>query len=392
VAVQVALALVLLVSSGLMVRSFWQLRGVDPGFDSRGVLTLRLDLPDADYRDAPAVFRFIDQLLERVRALPGVVSAASVDSLPLGGSDSSTGYTFEDFPQPPGQVMSMIGDGFVSPGYFHALGIPVIAGRAFTRQDVDPAVKAVVVSHGLAEHLWPGKSPLGHRLALGASDKPDWRTIVGVVGDVRVRAMANQPEQRVYYPMLRVSGTNEIQISHGFSLVVKSHGDPSRLIGPIRESVRSLDPNLALSDVRPLRDLEARSIVRTTFTMLLLVIAAAVALLLGAVGIYGVISYVVGQRTREIGVRMALGARREEISRLVLREGLGIILAGVAVGLVAALAATRLMSSLLYGVSPTDPWTFAAVPLLLVAVALLATWAPAQRASSVEPLEAIRHE
>jgi putative ABC transport system permease protein len=392
VAVQVALALVLLVSSGLMLRSFWQLRGVDPGFDPRGVLTLRLDLPAADYRDAPAVHRFIDQLLERVRALPGVVGAASVDSLPLGSHDSSTGYTFEDFPRPPGQVLSMMSDGFVSPGYFQTLGIPVIAGRAFTRQDVDPGVRPVLVSRSLAERLWPGKSPLGRRLAVGASDQPEWRTIVGVVGDVRVRGLAETPVPRVYYPMLRASGKNEIFIPYGFSLVVRGQGDPSRLVAPVRAAVRSLDPNLPLSDVRPLTDLAARSIVRTTFTMLLLVVAAAVALLLGAVGIYGVISYVVGKRTREIGVRMALGARREDISRMVLREGLGVLLAGVAAGLVAALAATRLMRSLLYGVSPTDSLTFAAVPLLLVAVALLASWVPAQRASAVEPLEAIRHE
>jgi predicted permease len=391
VAVQVALALVLLVSSGLMVRSFWRLRGVDPGFDPRGVLTLRLDLPDADYRDPPAVFRFTDQLLDRVRALPGVAGAASVDALPMGGTDSSTGYVVEDFPQPPGQVLSMVSDGFVSPGYFQAMGIPVIAGRAFARQDVDPAAKVVLVSRALAERLWPGKSPLGKRLAVGASSAPDWRTIIGVVGDVRVRGMAEPPQQRVYYPMLRAVDRG-IWIPHGFSLVVKGKGDPARLAGPVREAVRSLDPNLAISDVRSLRELETRAIVRTTFTMLLLVIAAAVALLLGAVGIYGVISYVVSQRTREIGVRMALGARRQEISRMVLRDGLWIILAGVAAGLVAALAATRLLASLLYGVSPTDPWTFAAVPLLLVAVALLASWAPAQRASSVEPLEAIRHE
>jgi predicted permease len=391
VVVQVALALVLLVSSGLMVKSFWRLRGTDPGFDPRGVLTVRLDLPAAEYRDAPAVYRFTYQLLERVRALPGVVSAASVDSLPLGGSDSSTGYVVEDFPQPPGQVMAMIGDGFVSPGYFQALGVPVIAGRAFTRRDVDPGVKEVVVSRGLAERLWPGRSPLGKRLAVGASDAPDWYTIIGVVGDVRVRAVERKPEERVYYPMLRASG-KEISIPHGFSLVVKGRGDPTRLVGPVREAVHALDPNLAVSDVRPLQELTARSIVRTTFTMLLLAIAAAVALLLGAVGIYAVISYVVSQRAREIGVRMALGARREDISRMVLREGLGIILAGVVIGLAGALAATRLMLALLYGVSPTDPGTFAAVPVLLAAVALLASWVPAQRAAAVEPLESIRHE
>jgi predicted permease len=392
VAVQVALALVLLIGSGLMVRSFWLLRGVDPGFDPRGVLTLRLNLPAADYRDAPAVFRFTEQLLERVRALPGVVSAASVYPLPLGGSDSSSGYTFEDFPRPPGQVLSMMSDGFVSPDYFRALGIPVITGRTFTRQDADPGTKPVMISHALAERLWPGRSPIGHRLAAGSSNTPEWRTIIGVVGDVHIQGMEQKPEQRVYYPMLRASGKSDTWIPHGFSLVIKSQGDPTLLAGPVREAIRSLDPNLPLSDVRSMRELETRSIVRTTFTMLLLAIAAAVALLLGTVGIYGVISYVVGQRTREIGVRMALGARREEISRMVLREGLGIILAGVAAGLAAALAATRLMAALLYGVSPTDPWTFAAVPLLLVAVALLASWVPAQRASSVDPLEAIRHE
>lgn len=391
VAAQVALALVLLICSGLMVRSFWRLRGVQPGFDPRGVLTLRLDLPEAGYRDAPAILRFTDQLLERARAVPGVTSAAVVNTLPLGGSDSSTGYVIEGFPPSPDKLPPLLNEAFVSPSYFQTLGIPVLAGRTFESLVAHPETREVMVSRGLAEHFWPGKSPLGKRLAVSGNDKPAWYTIVGVAGDVHVRGLETPPEERVYYPMARISG-DSAWAPRDFSLAVKGPGDPGRLVGPVRETIRALDPNLALSEVHPLEELTARSIQGTTYTMLLLAVAAAVALLLGAVGIYGVISYVVSQRTREIGVRMALGAKRDDISLLVLREGLAITLAGVVVGLVCALAVTRLMLALLFGVSPTDPGTFAAVAVLLVAVALLASWLPASRAAAVEPLEAIRYE
>ncbi|HEX9945014.1 MAG TPA: ABC transporter permease [Thermoanaerobaculia bacterium] len=396
VVIQVALALVLLVTSGLMVKSFWRLRNVDPGFDPRGVLTLRLNLPEAEYRDVFATARFVRQLLERVRAAPGVASAGTITSLPLSGSNSNSGYSFEDFPLAPDQVPPILGTRFVSPGYFDAMGIPLIEGRVFDR--IDPARRSneVVVSQALAERFWPGKSALGKRLTQGLpGEERQWCTIVGVVGSVRDIGLEEKPYESVYFPVLRPApGPDERSewVPRSFSLVVKGRVDPAALVAPVRQAIWSIDPNLPLAQVRPLQEVVARSMARTSFTMLLLVIAAAVALLLGAVGIYGVISYVVSQRTQEIGVRMALGAGRRDISRMVLREGLGITLLGIAIGLAGAIALTRLMLALLFDVSPTDPATFAAVPVLLAAVALLASWMPARRAAAVEPLEAIRYE
>jgi len=392
VVAQVALALVLLVSSGLMVRSFWRLRGVDPGFNPDGVLTFQLDLPRSDYPDSAAVIRFVDRLRERVRGLSGVTGVDSVFPLPLGGSDTNSGYTFEDHPLAPGQVPPILANSFVTPSYFKTLGIPLIEGRSFERVDPTLKTREVVVSRSVAERFWPGRSPLGKRIANGlANGKAPWYTVVGVVGDVHVRGLDQKPIETVYFAMGRSSETESFT-PRGVSLVVKTAGDPRSLGSPIRGIVRELDPNLPVSRIRPLKEVAASSMARVSFTMFLLALAAVVALLLGAVGIYGVISYVVSQRTREIGVRMALGAGRNDISRMVLREGLGITLLGIAIGLAAALAVTRLMLALLFGVSPTDPATLAAVPVLLAGVALLASWMPARRAASVEPLEAIRYE
>ncbi|HSS50441.1 MAG TPA: ABC transporter permease [Thermoanaerobaculia bacterium] len=390
VAAQVAVALVLLVGSGLMVKSFWRLRNVDPGFEPRGVLTLRLDLPAAVYRDTPATLRFVQQLVERVRSLPGVTAAGTIYPLPLAGGSSSSGYWIEDFPLRPDQVWPQLGTRFVTPGAFAALGIPLLRGRIFDRLDPARPSTDVVVSQALAERFWPGRNPLGKRLTVDLPGKGTWYTIVGVVGNVHDHSLEDKPAQSVYFPMVRRS--EHEWAPRSFSLAVKGRINPRALVAPVRGVVRSLDPNLALAQVRPLSEVVERSMARTSFTMLLLVLAGAVALLLGSVGIYGVITYVVSQRTREIGVRMALGARRVDISRMVLREGLGITLLGIVIGLAGALALTRLMVALLYGVSPTDLPTFAAVPVMLAAVALLASWLPARRAAAVEPLEAIRYE
>jgi putative ABC transport system permease protein len=394
--IQMALALVLLVGSGLMVKSFWRLKNVDPGFDPRGVLTVRLNLPEAEYKDAYANARFLQQLLEKVRALPEVVSAGTVTDLPLGGGNSSSGYAFEDFPLKPDEVPPILGTRFVSPGYFEALGIPVIEGRAFDR--IDPARRSseVVVSEALARRFWPGRSALGKRLQQGLGKGKSWYTIAGVVGSVRDNGLDDKPRESVYFPVLRTLSEEAREeaewVPRSFCLVVKGRVDPASLTARVRQAVWSIDPNLPLAQVLPMPEVVARSMARTSFTMLLLVIAAAVALLLGTVGIYGVISYVVSQRTREIGVRMALGAARRDISRMVLREGAVITLVGIGIGLAGALALTRLMLALLYDVSPTDPATFAVVPVMLAAVALFASWMPARRAAAVEPLEAIRYE
>jgi predicted permease len=395
VAAQVALALILLIASGLMIKSFQKLRGVAPGFDPSGVLTLRLSLPEAEYPDSPATARFVQQLLERLNAVPGVTSAGTVNLLPLAGGGSNSGHVIEDHPLPPDTVPPILGTRFASPGYFEAMGIPVLEGQSFERIDPSRRSDRVLVSKAVADRFWPGQSALGKRLTHGdATGDVRWYTVAGVVGSVRDNGLHEEPMEAVYYPVLRLppSEGDPEWVPRDFTLAVRGRVDPLSLAKPVREAVWSLDPNLPLSQVRTLEDVVARSTARTTFTMLLLLIAAAVALLLGAVGLYGVISYVVSQRTREIGVRMALGAHRADISRMVLREGLGVTLAGIAVGLAGALALTRLMTALLYGVSPTDVATFVAVPVLLAAVALLASFIPARRAAAIDPLEAIRAE
>jgi putative ABC transport system permease protein len=390
VVAQVALALVLLISSGLMVKSFQHLRQVDPGFDPRGVLTLRLDLPNASYPDAAAILRFTERLLAQAAALPGVASAATVRSLPLTGGETTAVYGIEDFPVAPGQAPQAFSITYVTPGYFHALGIPVL-GRVFDGSGPPAGEAEILVSRSLAERYWKGRSAIGRRLSGGTGNGVVWYRIIGIAGDVHGRDLMKPPEDRIYRSALRLAHKYG-EAPWTFSLVVKSRTAPSLLVKPLRQVVRALDPNLPVSELQPLQEVLDRSIERTSFTMLLLVIAAAVALLLGMVGVYGVVSYVVSQRTREIGVRMALGAGRRDIARMVLRDGLGLTLLGLAVGLAAALAATRLMLALLYGVSPTDPWTFAVVPVLLAGAALLASWLPARRAAAVEPLEAVRTE
>jgi putative ABC transport system permease protein len=382
VIIQVALALILVVSAGLMVKSFWRLRNVDPGIDPGNILTVRLNLPESEYQDPKKTARFVTQLLEKVRTLPGVTSAATVNLLPMDGGGSNNGHVIEDFPLAPGEVPPILATRWVSPDYFKTMGVPLLQGALFTRLDPDAMVREAVVSQALAERFWPG---------LG--DNPQWATIIGVVGSVRDDGLQEDPVEAIYYPMQpQVSFDGTVGIPRGFNLVVRSEGDPMRLVAQVRDTVWSLDPNLPLARVRPMAEVVERSMVRTTFTMFLLVVAGAVALALGTVGIYGVISYVVTQRTREIGVRMALGAGRSDIARMVLKEGVGLALAGIVVGLLGAFAVTRLMKALLFDVTPTDPVTFVAVPTLLAAIALFASWVPAQRAASVPPLEAIRYE
>ena len=279
----------------------------------------------------------------------------------------------------------------MTPGYFRAMGIPWQAGRVFDGPAPRSGEQEIVVSRSVAEHFWKGRSALGKRFFNGPDTARRWYRVLGIAGDVHGRDLVKPVEDRMYRSMRRLND-RDLDSEWPFTLVVRSRTAPASLANPLRRIVRGLDPNLPISDVRPLQEVVSRSMVRTSFTMLLLAVAATVALLLGAVGIYGVIAYAVSQRTREIGVRMALGARRRDVSRQVLGEGLRIVALGIVLGIAGALAATRLMRAILYGVSPTDPWTFTAVALLLAAVSLLATWLPARRAAAVEPLEAIRTE
>ncbi len=393
VVVQIALALILLVGSGLMVRSFAALRQVDPGFDATDLLTLRVSLPDAEYATAEERAAFFDAALERVRALPGVESAAAVSRLPLTSGGSNSAQSFEDFPLEPDEVPPILAIRWASTDYFETLGIPVLAGRAFEREDHERQRRHVLVSAALEQRFWPGGCALGKRLQWGLSDG-EWSTIVGVVGDVRDDGLEQDPVATVYYPILMPPRADEDEAftPNSLSLAIRTSTAPRTLADVVRQAIWALDSQLPVSNVRTMEAITADARARTTFTMLLLSIAAGVALLLGAVGLYGVISYLVSHRTRELGVRMALGADRWTVLRMILRHGLVLAATGVGVGLAGALAAAPMLEASLYGVRPADPITFVAVSILLLTIALLASLLPARRASSVDPLVALRYE
>jgi predicted permease len=390
---QVALALVLLIGSGLMARSFWALRSVDPGFAAHDLLTVGLSLPQPSYPKSEDAARFYSRLLDELRTLPGVESVGAVRDYPMTDFQSNNGAIFEDFPVEKGDLPPVIRTNWAAPGYFETLRIPLYEGRTFERRDHEEKTGAVVISRSVADKYWPGKSALGKRLVPGLPGAtPRWYTIVGVVGDVHYDALEKSANPVVYYPIVGFGGTNDDWSLRRMTLVVRSTTPPATLSSAIRDRVWSLDRNLPFLGLHTGDELLSLSMARTSYTMMLLAIAAGVALFLGTIGIYGVISYIVGQRTREIGVRIALGAARSDVSRMVVSQGLTLTLLGVGLGVLGALAATRLMSALLFGVSAADPGTFVTVALFLVGVATLASYIPARRAAGIEPMKALYYE
>jgi predicted permease len=393
VVAQVALALVLLVGSGLMARSFWALENVDPGWVADDLLTVALSLPRASYPEPEDAARFYARLTDEIEGLPGVASVGAVSYFPMSGSQTNNGIMPEGHPYQEGELPPVVRTNWAAPGYFEAARIPLYEGRTFERRDHEETTGAVVVSRALAEQFWPGESALGKRLTPGLPREiTRWYEIVGVVGDVRDDGLEKGVNPMVYYPVVGFGDENDEWVIRGMTLTIRSSVPPASLSTSVREKVWSFDPNLPLVSVRTGEERLARSMARTSYTMMLLAIAAGVALFLGTIGIFGVVSYIVGQRTREIGVRMALGAARSDVSRMVVRQSLGMTLLGVGAGLLSALAATRLMSSLLFGVSPSDPVTFAAVAIFLTGVALIASYLPARRAAGIEPVRALHHE
>ena len=385
VVAQVALALVLLVGSGLMLRSFDRLRNVDPGFDARNALSMRVSLPEADYPSEADITRFVLDLTERIAGAPGVVAAGTTSRIGMIGGGDMDGIKIEEFPEPPNGLSFVHPVRVVSPEFFAAMGIPLVEGRLLDRNDSVTGAKVVVVSKAFADNFWPAGSSLGKRLS-GSNDR-DWYSIVGVVGSVREKDLQDEPGQTIYLPL---QGHSYFRTN--VTLVVRTTGNPTAILPAVRDQVWAIDPDLAISSVGTLERLVADSMARTTFTMAMLGIAALVSLLLGTVGIYGVIAYVVSQRTAEIGVRMAIGAPAREVSNMVVRQGLVVVGAGVVLGLIAAATMTRLMTTLLFEVDPLDPLTFATVPLLLLGAGLVACLLPARRAASVDPAVALRSE
>ena len=391
---QVALALVLIVGSGLMIRSFVAMQRVNPGFEQPGeVLTLRIAIPDTEVADRQAAAATHERILRQIQEIPGVTATAITSSVTMDGWDSNTGIFVEDFPLADGQAPPPRRLKWVSPGYFQTLGNPLLAGRDVSWTDVHTMAPVVVVTENFATEYWDDpREAIGKRVSEDRTRQ--WFEIVGVVGNVYDNGIERGPTAVLYWPtVVRNFWGYGIFMRRMMLYAVRSArvGTPA-LLEEIRQVVWSVNPNLPLANVQTLEDIYDLGMARTSFTLMMLAIAAVVALLLGAVGIYGVVSYVVSRRTREIGLRMALGARERDVSRMVLGNGLVLAGTGVSVGLLAAVGLTRFMSSLLFGVDPVDPVTYASVSAVLAVIALLASYLPARRAARVDPASSLRSE
>ncbi|MEX2049062.1 MAG: ABC transporter permease [Gemmatimonadota bacterium] len=379
---QVALALVLLVGSGLMVRSFQELRSVDPGFEADGVMTFRLSLPPSKYPNPEATAQFYDQLLERLEAIPGVSAAAGINTLPLTGGGAILTAQIDDHPVPEGEFPPTFLARRAMPGYFSTMGVPLIEGREFTSDDHNARLGSLIISESVKQQFWPNESALGKRITQAGAPA----RVVGVVGDVHDTGLEVPAEQFVYKPMLDSVGGGV----RAMVMTVRTDGDPDALVPAIRAVVGELDSDLPITEIQTMEEILGDSLSRTSFTMTMLLLAAAVALFLGSVGIYGVLSYVASQRTAEMGVRLALGADSGAVRKIILSQGMALAALGVAVGLVGAVALGGVMSSLLYGVSPVDAVTLGAVSLVFMGVAAAASMIPAERAARTPPAVALR--
>ena len=395
VASEFALALVLLMGAGLMIRSLLALETIDPGFNPHNLLTMVVKVNGSQVAEAPRRAAFYQQLLEHVRALPGVQSASAINHLPLAGDLWGWPYWTEGRPIPrPGDELSAVYR-VVMPGYFRSMNIPILGGRDISASDNMKAPGVVVVNKHLAHERWPGEDAIGKRITMNDPRKnPSWLTVVGVVKDAKQHEWAETADDEVYLPYLQNRQYLE-DLNPAFAsltLVVRTFGDPNGLAPAIRGEVWSLDKNVTVSEVQSMDRVVSASTAQPRFYLFLLGTFAAVALILAAVGIYGVMSYSVSRRTHEIGIRMALGANEGVVLKLVTGQGMTLALVGAAAGLAGALLLSGSMSSLLYGIAPTDPLTLVAVSLLLVAVATLATYIPARRATRVDPIVALRYE
>jgi putative ABC transport system permease protein len=382
---EVALSLVLLAGAGLMLRTFYGLRHVDPGFASENLLTMRVNLPTTGY-DMARLRTFYKECPARVGALPGVRAAALTQSLPIDGSRWNSVFIAADKPVPPRDRLLSAAFTPVSNDFFRTLGIRLLKGRTFTDADADSRPNVAIINETLAARLWPGEDPVGKRLKQGWPEgQTPWREVVGVVADVKLNGVDRDVPLQIYLPL-------EQRPTYTLALAVSTSGDPLSLAATVEQTVHTIDKDLPVSGVRSMDQLMGGAIARQRLTLVLLLGFALLALLLAAVGIYGVISYAVSQRTREFGIRVALGAQDRDVLRLVIGQGVRLTLVGVALGLLCALGLTRLMEALLFGVRPTDPLTFAVITSLLVGVALLACYLPARRAAKVDPGVALRYE
>jgi putative ABC transport system permease protein len=386
VAAQVALVVVLLTGAGLLMRSFLELQRVHLGFAPDGLLTARLTLPGSKYGEPPQRAAFYEALVERLRGAPGVSGVGAISTIFLTTTPNSTNFTVE------GRTMTQEEQGVevpldaVTPDYFRVMGIPLERGRAFTAQDHADAPPVVIINASMARRFWPDEDPVGRRFKYGDSgSEAPWMTIVGVVGDMRRTGYDRPVRYETFLPHAQMPRA-------GMTLVLRATGDPLALVDDMRGAVRALDAEQPVYEVATMDRLLAGMVAQRRFSMTLLGAFAALALALGLVGVYGVTSYLVAQRTREVGLRLALGAEPGHVVRMVVRQGMAAAAVGVGAGIVGALAAARLMRSLLYGVGPTDVATLVGVTALIALATLLANWLPARRAARVDPLMALRYE
>jgi putative ABC transport system permease protein len=404
VVVEVATTLVLLIGAGLMIRSFYRLQKVNPGFSYEHLTSFTVSLPQKKYQTENQRGEFFTRLLENLRALPGVESTAAASGLPLGNNGWQTSFLVDGRPRPPRSETPLMEACLVTPDYFRAMNIPLKSGRYFTDRDdrsfiagkdlskltederTMAGLNAVIIDQEFAKRYWPNEEAVGKRIKLGDDDSAPVLTVVGMVGRVKMEGLA-QDSHRVqgYFPFAQV-------LQSGMTVIIKGSADPNQMVAAIRQKVKEIDPDQPIYSVRTMDDIRAESVAPERLNLTLLSIFAGLALVLAIVGIYGVMSYTVTQRTHEIGIRMAIGAQPRDVFKMVIGQGMLLALVGVAFGLVGAFALTRLMATMLFGVEPTDPGTFASITVLLTGVALIACYVPGRRATKVNPVVSLRYE
>ncbi|HVG21138.1 MAG TPA: ABC transporter permease [Blastocatellia bacterium] len=388
VVTEVALALMLLVGAGLLIKSFSKLQEIDAGFNREKLLTLQLFLPPAQYPKEEDQVAFYQESLRRLSSLPGVTSAATITQAPLAGGGALYIFSVEGQPLPSPSDAPVSSYRVVSPDYFQTLGIPLVRGRTFTEGDNLTAQSVIIVNQNMADAMWPGEDPVGRRMTVGVplpGETPQYTTVVGVVGNVKHTTLSGETGMQMYQPAFQAPARN-------LTFVLRTAVEPMSIVESTRSAIAALDPTLPISNVKTMERIIYDSVAPFRFNLYLLGLFAIVAMILTAIGVYGVMSYSVTQRTQEIGIRMALGAQPGEVRALILKQGLVLSSVGLGIGLAGCVVVTRFMSSLLYGVSATDPITFAVVALFLAGVALAACYVPARKATRVEPIIALRYE